>query len=105
MLPPPSTPSTCPVIKPASLLSRKVTAAATSAGAPKRPMGMDDRAFLAASLPSGWAERNTSVYMGPGNTALTGMPSGASFSGQALGREEWWEREGQAVQCSWSGEH
>ena len=43
-LPPPSTPSTWPVMKPASSDSRKAMAAATSAGAPRRFIGTEANA-------------------------------------------------------------
>ena len=55
---------------------------ATSAGAPKRFMGMEASDSFSASLPAGWFWRNSSVSMGPGAMALTVMPYSASSSAQ-----------------------
>ena len=72
---PPSTVSTCPVIKSASSRSRNATAFATSSGDPSRPAGVWSTRDATVSSPSPFT---MSVSMTPGATQLTRMWEGAS---------------------------
>src|SRR5688572_28621418 len=67
---PPFTASTCPVIYAASSEARKQTAAATSRGAPRRPMGMADAQSACALSVIALV---MSVSMRPGVTTFTVM--------------------------------
>src|SRR5579884_1703870 len=75
---PPLTPSTCPVMKPASSEHRNPTAAAMSAPVPRRPIGI----FLAISSldftnPAACAWCCIGVSMPDGGMLLTVIPSAA----------------------------
>jgi hypothetical protein len=78
---PPSTRSTAPVTKPASVPASQTTAAAISSGRPGRPVGLTDTAAAYSSV-TGLTGLSTSTN--PGETALTRIPRSANSTAQAL---------------------
>src|SRR5580658_10124273 len=83
---PPSTDQTAPVTNAAASPARNATTAATSAGVPRRPSGIEPISAARAAFGCGNRSNsrfNMAVSIGPGHTTLTRIFAGASSTASA----------------------